>query len=125
MNEENAFGSIYNSGLKGGFSMFQNNMNIKFNIWQDGYINNNDSFSYNPFLRYYNQSKENNFALVNRNLTHLEINSNISGVLLHYKIYNLLNAIGVVNRDTFFKPNAIYPEIGRMIQFGVTWYFDN
>jgi len=58
-------------------------------------------------------------------LTHLEINSNISGVLLHYKIYNLFNAIGVENRDTFFKPNAIYPEIGRMIQFGVTWFFDN
>ena len=125
VNDENTFGSIYNSGLKGGFSIFQNNMNINFNIWQDGFTNNNGSFSYDPFLRYYNQSRENNFALVNRNLTHLEINSNISGVLLHYKIYNLFNAIGVENRYTFFKPNAIYPEIGRMIQFGVTWYFDN
>ena len=70
-------------------------------------------------------SREDDFAIIDRNLAHLEIQSNISGVILHYKINNLLNAIGVENKDTFFKPNAIYPEVGRMIQFGVTWYFDN
>ena len=68
---------------------------------------------------------EDDFAIIDRKLAHLEIQSNISGVILHYKINNLLNALGVENKDTFFKPNAIYPEVGRMIQFGVTWYFDN
>ena len=123
--QENMLGLIINSGLKGRFMLFQNNMDINFHIWTDNFKNTNNSFSYDPFLQYYSLSSENNFAIINRNLMHLEIQSNISGVLLHYRIYNLLNALGVENQDTFFKPSAIYPEIGRMMQFGVTWHFDN
>ncbi len=91
----------------------------------DSYTNSATNFTYDPFLQFPHESADNNFEISNRNLSHLEIESNISGVLLHYKIYNLLNAVGVNNEDVLFKPNAIYPEIGRMMQFGVTWYFDN
>ena len=123
--QENALGSFFNTGLKGKFSLFQGNMKINFHIWAESYINGDNNFTYDPFLQYYSAIGENDFAIIDRNLAHLEIQSNISGVILHYKINNLLNAIGVENKDTFFKPNAIYPEIGRMMQFGVTWYFDN
>ena len=123
--QENTLGTFFNSGLKGKFSLFQGNMKINFHIWADSYINGENNFTYDPFLQYYSTISDNDFAIIDRNLAHLEIQSNISGVILHYKINNLLNAIGVENKDTFFKPNAIYPEIGRMIQFGVTWYFDN
>lgn len=123
--EENVFGSIYNTGLKGGFSIFQKNMHINFHIWQDSFTNKKNSFSYDPFLQYYSRSREADFEIGNRNLIHFEVKSNISGVLLHYRVYNLLNAFGIDNTDSFFKPNAIYPELGRMIQFGVTWHFDN
>lgn len=123
--QENVLGSFFDSGLKGKFSLFQGNMKINFHIWAESYINGDNNFTYDPFLQYYSVIGENDFAIIDRNLAHLEIQSNISGVILHYKINNLLNAIGVENKDTFFKPNAIYPEIGRMMQFGVTWYFDN
>ena len=123
--EENVFGSIYNTGLKGGFSIFQKNMHINFHIWQDSFTNKKNSFSYDPFLQYYSRSREADFEIGNRNLIHFEVKSNISGVLLHYRVYNLLNALGIDNTDSFFKPNAIYPELGRMIEFGVTWHFDN
>ena len=125
LSQENILGLISHSGLKGRFALFQDNMKINFHIWADTYVNQNDSFTFDPFLQYYSRNRENNFEIINRNLTHLEIQSNISGVLLDYKIYNLLNALGSNNEDTFFKPNSIYPEIGRMMQFGVTWYFDN
>ena len=123
--EENVFGFIYNTGLKGGFSIFQKNMHINFHIWQDSFTNKKNIFSYDPFLQYYSRSREADFEIGNRNLIHFEVKSNISGVLLHYRVYNLLNALGIENTDSFFKPNAIYPELGRMIQFGVTWHFDN
>ena len=125
LSQENTLGLISHSGLKGRFALFQENMKINFHIWADTYVNQNDSFTFDPFLQYYSPNRENNFEIIDRNLTHLEIQSNISGVLLNYKIYNLLNALGSSNEDTFFKPNSIYPEIGRMMQFGVTWYFDN
>jgi len=125
LSQENILGAISRSGLKGKFALFQDNMKINFHIWADTYVNHNDSFTFDPFLQYYSRNKENNFEIINRNLAHLEIQSNISGVLLNYKIYNLLNALGSSNEDTFFKPNSIYPEIGRMMQFGVTWYFNN
>ena len=122
---ENKIGTKIDNGLKGKFQLFQNNMKISFHIWMDSYTNSATNFTYDPFLQFPHESADNNFEISNRNLSHLEIESNISGVLLHYKIYNLLNAVGVNNEDVLFKPNAIYPEIGRMMQFGVTWYFDN
>ena len=100
-------------------------MHINFHIWQDSFTNKKNSFSYDPFLQYYSRSREVDFEIGNRNLIHFEVKSNISGVLLHYRVYNLLNALEIDNTDSFFKPNAIYPELGRMIQFGVTWHFDN
>ena len=123
--QENIPGSIVQSGLKGRFNLFQKNMKINFHIWTDTYTNKNNSFSFNPFLQYYSLTSESNYEISNRNLTHLEIQSEISGVLLHYKIFNLLDALSVNNENTLFKPNAVYPKIGRMVQFGVTWYFDN
>jgi len=39
------------------------------------------------------------------------------------KIFNVLNFVD--SSKSTFKPIALYPEIGRMVQFGVTWHFEN
>jgi hypothetical protein len=56
--------------------------------------------------------------------------ANISGVMLSYKINNILNAVGSIggaSQDALMwaRPNHVYPQLGRMMQFGVTWYFKN
>ena len=58
-------------------------------------------------------------------ILNFEANANISGVIISYKINNILNAIGNTNEEAWFRPNHVYPELGRMLQFGVTWYFNN
>ena len=121
----NNLGTKIDNGLQGKFQLFQNNMKIHFHLWSASYSNPTNNFAFDPFLQFAHDIADNNFNVSNHSLTHLEIESNISGVLLHYKIYNLLNALGASNEAVSFKPNAIFPEIGRMMQFGVTWYFDN
>jgi hypothetical protein len=63
-------------------------------------------------------------------LIHFEAVANISGVMLSYKINNILNAVGSMggaSQDDLMwaRPNHVYPQLGRMMQFGVTWYFKN
>ena len=56
---------------------------------------------------------------------HFEFTANISGVLIHYRINNLLNAFGAKSDEAWIQHNHIYQKLGRMIQFGVTWNFIN
>ena len=58
-------------------------------------------------------------------LLHFELTTNISGVLIHYRINNLLNAFGATNDEAWVQNNYMYQKLGRMIQFGVTWNFIN
>ena len=121
----NNLGTKIDNGIQGKFQLFHNNMMINFHLWSTSYSSSKDNFTFDPFLQFAHENPDKNYNISNHNLIHLEIESNVSGVLLHYKIYNLLNALGVRNETVSFKPNAIFPEIGRMMQFGVTWYFDN
>ena len=74
-------------------------------------------------MQYQHENYKENYEIINRNVTNIELEANVSGVLLNLKIFNLLNFID--SSKSTFKPNAAYPEIGRMVQFGVRWYFEN
>ena len=74
-------------------------------------------------MQYQHENYTENYEIINRNVTNIELEVNVSGVLLNLKIFNLLNFID--SSKSTFKPNAAYPEIGRMMQFGVTWHFEN
>ena len=64
-----------------------------------------------------------NYKIAGRDIVNFDLEANVSGVLLNLKIFNVLNFVDS-SRSTF-KPIALYPQIGRMLQFGVTWYFEN
>ena len=120
---ENQFGMKIESGLMGALKIFSGNMIINFHIWSDYYQNNNSDFSFDPYMQHKHENYKENYKIINRNVTNIELEANVSGVLLNLKIFNLLNFID--SSKSTFKPNAAYPEIGRMVQFGVRWYFEN
>ena len=120
---ENQFGMKIESGLMGALKIFSGNMIINFHVWSDYYQNNNSDFSFDPYMQYQHENYTENYEIINRSVTNIELEANVSGVLLNLKIFNLLNFID--SSKSTFKPNAAYPEIGRMVQFGVRWYFEN
>ena len=120
---ENQFGMKIESGLMGALKIFSGNMIINFHVWSDYYQNNNSDFSFDPYMQYQHENYTENYEIINRNVTNIELEANVSGVLLNLKIFNLLNFID--SSKSTFKPNAAYPEIGRMVQFGVRWHFEN
>ena len=73
-----------------------------------------------PFYHSNIDWKMNDYTLLN-----FELTTNISGVLIHYRINNLLNAFGVSDDKAWVQNNYMYQKLGRMIQFGVTWNFMN
>ena len=58
-------------------------------------------------------------------LVNFEADVNISSAKLYYKISNILNAINPNDNSSLVYRNHIYPRLGRMIEFGVEWHFDN
>ena len=74
-------------------------------------------------MQYQHENYKENYEIINRSVNNIELEANVSGVLLNLKIFNLLNFID--SSKSTFKPNAVYPKIGRMVQFGVRWYFEN
>ena len=58
-------------------------------------------------------------------LLNFEADVNISSAKLYYKISNILNAINPDDNSSLVYRNYIYPRLGRMVEFGVEWHFDN
>ena len=58
-------------------------------------------------------------------LLNFEAYVNISSAKLYYKISNILNAINPNDNSSLVYRNYIYPRLGRMVEFGVEWHFDN
>ena len=78
---------------------------------------------YLPMTSTLTQNTNPNWVIDDKLILNFELTANISGVLIHYKINNLLNAFG--NDKIWIQNNHMYQKIGRMIQFGVTWNFTN
>ena len=119
------FGSIVNAGLNGQFNLFDNNMTIKPRIWVNAITGRIPSFGfdaikYSPII-----NSNSDWVIKDHMLLHFELTTDISGVLIHYRINNLLNAFGATSDEAWVQNNHMYQKLGRMIQFGVTWNFIN
>ena len=112
-------------GLKGKLNFFKKNMRIDSKLWANGTNGRIESFGFDPIHQMPFKNTNSTWILRDFWLFNFEAVANISGVLVTYKINNILNAVGESSEKVWFRPNHVYPQLGRMIQFGVTWYFNN
>jgi len=124
------FGAISAIGVKGKLNLFKNNMKIKAHLWADGSNGKLASFGFDPIRQvpFYNTNSD--WALPDQWLLHFEAVANISGVLVSFKVNNISNLLGSISDASsddlvWARPNHVYPRLGRMMQFGVTWTFNN
>ena len=100
-------------------------MIVDFRLWSDMRFGSKSLFGYNPLIQIPFENFNSQWIIRDSQIFNFEANANISGVIISYKINNILNAIGNTNEEAWFRPNHVYPQLGRMLQFGVTWYFNN
>ena len=118
-------GTQIEAGMKGKLNLFKNAMKIDATIWATGSQGRMRSFAYHPILQTPFKHQNSDWSLPDRWLLHFEAVANISGVLVTYRINNLLNAFGETGDQAWVRQNYLYPPLGRMMQFGVSWSFDN
>ena len=124
------FGTFSSLGVKGNLNLFKNNMKIDAHLWGSGTAARLKSFGFDPIRQIPFNNTNADWILPDQWLFHFEAIANISGVLVTYKVNNILNAVGSVSGASsedlvWARPNHIYPKLGRMMQFGVTWTFKN
>lgn len=123
-------GTMAVAGLKGKLNLFKGFMKIDAHLWGSGTTGRISSFGFDPIRHIPFMNTNSEWILPDRWLLHFQGVANISGVLLTYKINNILNAVGSVSGLSteeliWARPNHVYPKLGRMMQFGVTWTFKN
>ena len=118
-------GSIATVGLIGQFNLFNNNMNLKSHIWANTITGRIPSFGFDAIRQSPFINSNPGWIINDHMIFHFELTANISGVLIHYRINNLLNAFGANSDEAWIQHNHIYQKLGRMVQFGVTWNFIN
>ena len=118
-------GTFIKTGINGKVKIFNDNMIIDLKLWSDMRFGSKSSFGYNPLLQIPFENSNSEWMIGDSQILNFEANANISGVIISYKINNILNAIGNTNEKAWYRPNHVYPQLGRMLQFGVTWHFNN
>ena len=118
-------GEIYEIGFKPKFLLFNKKVKFESTIYVDIYNGFSQNYGYNVISNIPNKIEleeniNNDYWLVN-----FEADVNISSAKLYYKISNILNAINPNDNSSLVYRNHIYPRLGRMIEFGVEWHFDN
>ena len=118
-------GEIYEIGLKPKFLLFNKKMKFECIIYADIYNGFSSNYGYNVISNIPNKIEleeniKNDYWLLN-----LEADVNISSAKLYYKISNILNAINPNDASLLVYRNYIYPRLGRMVEFGVEWHFNN
>ena len=121
-------GAIATAGIQGKLSLFKGYMKIDTHLWMDGANGKLKSFGFDPIKQVPFNHTNPSWELPDQWLLHFEVVANISDVMLSYKINNILNAVGSMGGASqsdliWARPNHVYPQLGRMMQFGVTWYF--
>ena len=121
-------GAIATAGLQGQLSLFKGYMKIDTHLWMDGANGKLKTFGFDPIKQVPFNHTNPSWELPDQWLLHFEVVANISGVMLSYKINNILNAVGSMGGASqgdlmWARPNHVYPQLGRMMQFGVIWYF--
>lgn len=121
-------GTMATAGMQGKLSLFKEYMKIDTHLWMDGANGKLKSFGFDPIKQVPFNHTIPSWELPDKWIIHFEAVANISGVMLSYRINNILNAVGSMggaSQDDLMwaRPNHVYPQLGRMMQFGVTWYF--
>ena len=118
-------GEIYEIGLKPKFLLFNKKMKFECIVYADIYNGFSPNYGYNVISNIPNKIEleeniKNDYWLLN-----FEADVNISSAKLYYKISNILNAINPNDASLMVYRNYIYPRLGRMVEFGVEWHFNN
>ena len=118
-------GEIYEIGFKPKFLLFNKKIKFDFIIYADIFNGFSSNYGYNVISNIPNKIEleeniKNDYWLLN-----FEADVNISSAKLYYKISNILNAINPDDNSSLVYRNYIYPRLGRMVEFGVEWHFDN
>ena len=118
-------GEIYEIGFKPKFLLFNKKAKFESTIYVDIYNGFSQNYGYNVISNIPNKIEleeniNNDYWLLN-----FEADVNISSAKLYYKISNIFNAINPNDNSSLVYRNHIYPRLGRMIEFGVEWHFDN
>ena len=80
-------------------------MIIDLKLWSDMSFGSKSSFGYNPLLQIPFENSNSEWMIGDSQILNFEANANISGVIISYKINNILNAIGSTNERAWFRPN--------------------
>tara|TARA_Y100001935_G_scaffold251993_1_gene255015 strand:- start:844 stop:2424 length:1581 start_codon:yes stop_codon:yes gene_type:complete len=118
-------GEIYEVGFKPKFLFFNKKMKFESIIYANIYDGFSPYYEYSVTNNIPNKIElegdiKNDYWLLN-----LEAVVNISSAKLYYKATNILNAINPNDNSSLVYRNYIYPRLGRMVEFGVEWHFDN
>jgi hypothetical protein len=123
-------GTSLTTGINGNFNFFKDYLIMDAHLWADGSNGKLKTFGFDPIEQIPFINTNSDWILSDQWLLHFEVVANISHVLVSYKVDNILNAVGSMagaspNDLIWIRPNHIYPQLGRMMQFGVTWYFND
>ena len=118
-------GEIYEIGFKPKFLLFNKKIKFECIAYADIFNGFSSNYGYNVISNIPNkielkENTKNDYWLLN-----FEAYVNISSAKLYYKISNILNAINPNDNSSLVYRNYIYPKLGRMVEFGVKWHFDN
>ena len=123
-------GTMIVTGLHGNLNLFKRSMKIDAHLWGNGSMSRFSSFGFDPIRQVPFSNTNSEWILTDKWLLHFEAKANVSGVIISYKINNILNAVsgfsnGLKDDNIWVRPNHLYPPLGRMMQFGITWHFNN
>lgn len=118
-------GTYTNTGIKGRFNLFSNSMKLDATLWATGNQGRLNTVAFNPILHIPFYHRESDWVLSDQWLVNFEAKANISGVIINYKINNVLNALGETEDKAWAQQNYLFPPLGRMIQFGISWSFND
>ena len=118
-------GEIYEIGFKPKLFLFDKKIKFECIVYADIYNGFSSNYGYNAISNIPNKIEleeniKNDYWLLN-----FEADLNISSARLYYKISNILNAININDNSSLVYRNYIYPKLGRMVEYGVKWHFDN
>jgi len=123
-------GTMIVTGLHGNLNLFKRSMKIDAHLWGNGTMSRFSSFGFDPIRHVPFSNTNSEWILPDKWLLHFEAKANVSGVIISYKINNILNAVsgfsnGLMDDNIWVRSNHLYPPLGRMMQFGITWHFNN
>lgn len=121
-------------GIRGQHRIFREKMIARIHLWSEGFHNRDRTLWFDPFNHRNEiitqiESTHKNYTVLN-----LKFEAEIAAVIIKYRVLNLLNALYPSLSGTFpdlseesvlFQANPYLPSMGRLVNFSVTWHFQD